>query len=80
MVRMHKVDEELLQEVLSLPSDQRTFLIEKLLESLNTVQTPEIDALWKDEIERRVSEIESGDVKLINGEEVFQKIRKRLEK
>ena len=35
----------------------------------------EIDRLWAEEAERRVSQIEEGKAKLVPGEEVFAKIR-----
>ena len=77
---MDNMNDDLLREVLSLPSDQRTFFIDRLIESLNIAQRPEIDALWEAEIDRRVEEIKSGKVKLVDGEEVFSEIRKRLKK
>lgn len=73
---MLKAD-ELLDEAMSLPIELRAQLIEKLLNSLNPSQK-EIDKLWAVEAERRVAEIESGKAKVIPGEQVFNKIRKRL--
>ena len=70
---------QLLSEVESLPLDLKTKLIEKLLSSLNPSQT-NIDDLWKREIEKRVADIKSGDVNLVEGNEVFQKIRDRFAK
>ena len=71
--------QQLLSEVESLPLDLKTKLIEKLLSSLNPSQT-NIDDLWKREIEKRVADIKSGDVNLVEGNEVFQKIRDRFAK
>ena len=68
---------ELIDEAISLPVELRAQLIEKLLKSLNPSQD-EIDRLWAVEAERRVAEIESGQVQTISGEEVFEKLRKRL--
>lgn len=62
-------------EALSLPSDERVSLVEKLLTSLNLPIQAEIDRLWAEEAERRVSQIERGDVELISGDKVFAKIR-----
>ena len=73
---MLKAD-ELLDEAMSLPIELRAQLIETLLSSLNPLQK-EIDKLWAVEAERRVAEIESGKAKVIPGEQVFNKIRKRL--
>jgi len=64
-----------IEEALSLPADARLSLVEKLLTSLNLPINEEIDRLWAEEAERRVSQIEEGKVKLVPGEEVFSKIR-----
>ena len=69
----------LLSEVESLPLDLKTKLIEKLLASLNPVEK-NVDKLWKEEIDLRVNSIELGDVELISGKSVFQKIKGRFEK
>ena len=37
----------------------------------------EIERLWAQEAERRLGEIERGEVTLIPGEEVFEKIRRK---
>ena len=72
---MLKTD-ELLNEAMSLPVELRAQLADELLKSLNPAQA-EIDALWAVEAEKRVAEIEAGKAKLIPGEEVFAKLRKR---
>jgi len=69
--------EELISEAMSLPVELRARLVDELLKSLNPSQA-EIDALWAAEAERRISEIESGKVKPIPGEQVFEELRKRL--
>ena len=69
----------LFAEVESLPLDLKTKLIEKLLTSLNPVEK-NVDKLWKEEIDIRVKSIERGDVELISGESVFQKIKDRFDK
>ena len=69
--------DELIAEAMSLPAELRAQLAEKLLKSLNPAQA-EIDELWAIEAEKRVEDIESGKVQTIPGEEVFKKIRKRL--
>ena len=43
--------------------------------SLNLPIDEEIDRLWAEEAERRVSQIDEGKVKLVPGDEVFAKIR-----
>ncbi|OHC02562.1 MAG: hypothetical protein A3H23_05915 [Planctomycetes bacterium RIFCSPLOWO2_12_FULL_40_19] len=67
----------LISEVISLPVDIRTQLIEKLLDSLNPTKK-EIDELWGKEAELRVQEIKTGKVKTIPGEDVFKEIQDKL--
>lgn len=72
---MATTNDRVIEEALSLPADARLSLIEKLLTSLNLPIDEEIDHIWAEEAERRVSQIEEGKVKLVPGEEVFAKIR-----
>ena len=74
---MTAIANKVFDEALSLPSDERVSLVEKLLTSLNLPIQAEIDRLWMEESERRVSQIERGDVELIPGDEVFLKIRRK---
>jgi putative addiction module component (TIGR02574 family) len=70
---------DLISKVESLPVDIKTKLIEKLLNSLHPSQK-EIDKLWVKEAERRVTEIKTGKVKTISGDEVFKEIQKKYYK
>ena len=71
------VADKVFDEALSLPADARLNLVEKLLTSLNLPTQAEIARLWSEEAERRVAEIERGEVNLIPGEKVFRKIREK---
>jgi len=71
--------EKLISEAISLPVEIRLQLVERLLESLNPSHK-DIDELWAIEAERRVAEIEKGEVKTVPGEEVFRKLHDRLKK
>jgi len=77
---MATVRDRVFEEALSLPADVRLSLVEKLLTSLNLPIDAEIDRLWAEEAERRVSQIETGEVKMVPAEEVFSKIRAKYEK
>ena len=68
------------EEALSLPADIRLNLVEKLITSLNLPIDKDVDRLWAEEAERRISQIEAGEVKLVPGEEVFSKIRAKYGK
>lgn len=69
--------DKICNEALFLPADARIGLIERLLNSLNLPTQADIDHLWAEEAERRVAEINSGDIKLISGEQVFENIRRK---
>ena len=71
---------KIFEEALLLPSDERVRLVEKLLTSLNLPIQAEIDRLWVEEAERRVSQIKQGEVELIPGDEVFAKIRRKYQR
>jgi putative addiction module component (TIGR02574 family) len=51
-----------------------------LLESLNAPTRADIEQAWAEEAERRIEEIELGNVDTIPGEQVFREIRERLRK
>jgi putative addiction module component (TIGR02574 family) len=69
--------EDLFDEAISLPVEERTLLVDKLLQSLNPTRS-EIDKLWAEEAEKRAKEIAEGTVETIPGERVFSKIHERL--
>jgi putative addiction module component (TIGR02574 family) len=71
--------DKLISEAISLPVEIRLQLVEKLLESLNPSHK-DIDELWAIEAERRVAEIEKGEVETVSGEDVFRKLQNRLKK
>lgn len=71
---------KLADQVLSLPCEDRIYLADKLLESLNAPSREEINRLWAMEAERRIEGLDSGKVQAIPGEQVFAEIRERLAK
>jgi len=77
---MERAEDKVIEEALSLPADARLNLIEKLLLSLNLPIDEEIDRMWAEEAEHRISQIEEGKVKLVPGDKVFKKIRKKYGK
>ena len=69
--------EQLFEEIDILPIDLKTKIVDKILASI-TPSDSAIDALWVKEVHKRKNEIESNSVELVDGNEVFQKIAKRL--
>ncbi len=71
--------QELVEEVLLLPIEDRAYIVDSLIKSMNLVD-PNIDSKWLEVSKRRLNELKSGEVKGVLGDEVFNKIWKRLEK
>ena len=69
--------EQLFDEIDILPIDLKTKIVDKILASI-TPSNSSIDALWIKEVNKRKNDIETNSVSLIDGDEVFQKIAKRL--
>lgn len=74
---MPAIAKKVFEEALSLPAEARVSLVEELLTSLNLPPQPEIDRLWADEAERRIAQIDKGEVKLVSGKKVFSNIHKK---
>jgi putative addiction module component (TIGR02574 family) len=72
--------DRLTDEALSLPVDARLSLVDKLLSSLNPSVGHEHERLWADEAERRITQLDEGQAKLVPGEEVFTKLRAKYAK
>ena len=69
---------DLMTEASSLPLEERARLVDSLLQTLNPVD--EAAALaWLAVARRRLEDLESGEVEAVPGEEVFEKVRRRLE-
>jgi putative addiction module component (TIGR02574 family) len=68
---MIEANEELAAAALALPPAARAELAERLLRSLDAPQQVEIDAAWADEAERRITQLDRGEVKLLPGETVM---------
>ncbi len=68
---------QLFDEIDILPIDLKTKIVDKILNSISPVNKS-IDDLWIQEVNKRKNEIESGNVKLVDGDEVFKKISQRL--
>lgn len=77
---MIELAEKIFEQALDLPINDRLILIDKLLISTNLPTQNDIDQAWVQEVERRYQEVNSGAAKLIPGEEVFRKIKKKFSK
>lgn len=68
---------DLVEEVISLPVEERAIVIDSVLRSLNPPDS-DIDRKWAAIARRRLSELRSGEIKAVPGEEVFSRIWKRF--
>jgi len=62
--------EQLFDEIDILPIDLKTKIVDKILASITPLNTS-IDALWIKEANKRKNDIETDNVSLIDGDEVF---------
>ena len=69
---------DLFHEASQLPETDRAELAGRLLESLQNEPDEGVEVAWAEEIERRVRQIDSGEVTTIPWEEVRAKLYARL--
>lgn len=69
--------EEIFRAALSLPPASKAMLADYLLTSLDGPDQKRIDALWAEEDERRLKEIDEGKVETIDAELVMYELRSR---
>lgn len=70
---------ELIDEVASLPVEERARVVDTLLRSLNAPESA-IDAVWLEVAQRRLAELRQGHAKAVPGEAVFEHIRQQYNK
>jgi putative addiction module component (TIGR02574 family) len=63
-------------EALKLGAGERARLAEHLIASLD--EDPELDAAWEAEIQKRIHEIDSGQVQMLSASEVLAQARSML--
>ncbi len=66
---------KLIEEIESLPVEDRVLVADSVLKSLNPADE-EIEKKWIEVAEKRLNELKTGKVKGISGEEVFEKIHR----
>ncbi len=70
--------EKLAREALSLPSESRAWLADRLVESLEPSEDNVIEKQWLAEALRRRDEVRSGRVQTISGEEALTRVRRLI--
>jgi hypothetical protein len=71
--------EQLTEEILSLPSESRALLADKLVESLEFDTDSVIQAVWVTEAKHRRDEVRNGSIQPIPGEDALAQVRRLIE-
>lgn len=66
---------DVLEEALKLTVNERAEVAEKLIASLDEVPDTDVEQAWQEEIQRRLQQVERGEVKTIPWEEVQRRLR-----
>lgn len=76
---MAKTADDLREEVLALPAQQRARIASDLLASLDseTVDEQEVDQLWSAETQRRAAMLELGDAGTLSWDDIEQRFVQR---
>ncbi|MDR8389933.1 addiction module protein [Aliifodinibius sp. S!AR15-10] len=70
---------ELIEEISSLPVEDRVLVADSVLRSLNPPEA-EIDKKWAKVAQKRLDQLQKGEVETIPGDQVFKKISQRYSK
>lgn len=70
--------EQITEEALLLPSEDRMLLADRLLQSVESHEHGKNEELWFAEIDRRLAEVDSGKVTPISGTEAFAQVCKAV--
>ncbi len=68
--------QKIINEILSLPVEERALIVDSILRSLNPTQLY-IDQRWLKVAKERLDELKAGKVKAIPGNDVFKGIRQK---
>jgi putative addiction module component (TIGR02574 family) len=71
---------DVLRDALALPVEARAALVDSLVESLDPIIDDGAEESWREEIHRRLEQIDSGAVQLLPWEEARRRLRTRLER
>jgi putative addiction module component (TIGR02574 family) len=69
--------EPVLELALTLSAEDRRRLIEELFQSLPSMPAETVDRAWREEVSRRLAQIDNGSVELLSWETVSQQIESR---
>ena len=71
---------DLFRQAADLSEDDRATLAGLLIESLETERDPDVEESWRQEIDRRVAQLEAGEVETIPWETVRDQLTRRFDR
>jgi|CXWL01.1.fsa_nt_gi putative addiction module component (TIGR02574 family) len=74
---MTEKSQAVLEEALKLTANERAEVVERLIASLDEVPDTDVEQAWQEEIQKRLHQIERGEVKLIDSDTVMAELRKK---
>jgi|CXWL01.1.fsa_nt_gi putative addiction module component (TIGR02574 family) len=73
---MTQKSQVLLEEALKLTAYERAEVAEQLIASLDEVPDSGVEQAWQEEVQRRIQQIDRGEVELIDSDTVIAELRK----
>jgi putative addiction module component (TIGR02574 family) len=67
----------IVEQALKLSPTERAEVAEQLIASLDEVPDTDVEQAWQEEVQRRLGQIERGEVKLIDSDTVMAELRKK---
>lgn len=71
--------EQIAEAALSLPSDARALLADRLVESLDPLTDQDVRSAWASEASQRLEDLRTGKVKAVPAQDAFARARAQLE-
>ena len=76
-IPMGRLLDDILHDALELSADERALLAIAVQDSLHNPVDKDVEKAWATEIDRRIGQIDRGEVKLIAGDQVLAEARSR---
>jgi putative addiction module component (TIGR02574 family) len=74
---MTQKSQVLLEEALKLTAYERAEVAEQLIASLDEVPDTGVEQAWQEEVQRRLQQVERGEVELIDSDTAMAELRKK---
>lgn len=65
---------KIMSKISNLPFDQQVEIVDQIIQTFHQPD-PNVEQIWMDEVVRRAREVDSGEVKMIPGDQVMQRLR-----